>query len=429
MRVCVHGLGYIGLVTASLFANNGHEVVGFDTDRRIRERLRAGDPEVSEAELERFVERALDREFAVVDEPEPAEYHLVCVPTPYGAAAGSADLTYVEQASETVASLLRPDDVVVLESTVPPGTTETLLAPTVAASGLEPGRDVGLGYCPETVLPGNAVAELRSNDRIIGGVDRASTEAVEALYRSVPTGRLRTAPDATTAEFVKLVQNAFRDVNIAFANSLALLADDYDLPVRAAIELANTHPRVDILDPGPGVGGHCLPVDPLFLGEGSDRTELVDAARAINDSMPSHVVDLLRAELGGLDGATVAVLGVSYKGNVDDTRNSPGLAVGRALGATVGQPVPLTDGGERPTVDVRFHDPCVSEDGVAVELRSLPDALRGADAAILAAAHDEFADLDPRAVGALLDERVVVDPVDLLDREAWTDRGFRLVGV
>jgi nucleotide sugar dehydrogenase len=214
-------------------------------------------------------------------------------------------------------------------------------------------------------------------------------------------------------------------VNIAFANSLALLADEYDVPVRAAIDLANTHPRVDILDPGPGVGGHCLPVDPLFLGESVDRTALVDAARAVNDSMPGHVVDLLRAELGNLDGTAVAVLGISYKGNVDDTRNSPGLAIGRELGATVGQAVPLADGGESPRVDVRFHDPCISE--AEVDLRSLPDALRGADAAILAAAHNQFADLKPRAIGALLDERVVVDPVDLLEREAWTDQGFRFV--
>lgn len=426
MKICVHGLGYIGLATASLFANEGHEVVGYDVDGDVRRRLRRGDPNVAEASLGEYAQRALDGNLTVSDEPEAASYHVICVPTPYDPDRDGADLGAVEAAAENVSSLVRPGDTVVLESTVPPGTTTMVVAPVIGRSGLRPGDEVAVGYVPETMLPGNAVAELHSNDRIVGTLDGTSTESVRRLYESVPTGTLRTAPDATTAEFVKLVQNAYRDVNIAFANSLALIAKDYDIPVRDAIELANSHPRVDILDPGPGVGGHCLPIDPLFLGERSDETDLVDAARAINDRMPRYVVDLLESELGGLEGKSVAVLGIAYKGNVSDTRNSPGLAIGQELGVSVGRAVSLADGGWSGSgVDVRFCDPRVSES--EVELQSVVDALRGADAAVLAAGHDEFANLDPRAAGALLDERVVLDPLAVLDREAWVDNGFRFL--
>jgi len=426
MELCVHGLGYIGLATASLFVHNGHEVTGYDTDDRVRRRLERGEPEVTEAELDSYVRDALDSELTVNSHPVPAEYHLICVPTPYDRDAGRADLQYVEAAARNVRPLLRADDVVVLESTVPPGTTAGVVSPILAQSGLEPGSDIGLGYVPETMLPGNAVTELRSNDRILGGIDADSTAAIEELYGTVPTGDLRVAPDATTAEFVKLVQNAFRDVNIAYANTLALIARDYGVDVREAIRLANNHPRVDILRPGPGVGGHCLPVDPLFLGERSDETRLVDAARGVNDRMPGYVADLVAEALGTLEDKTIAILGVAYKGNVDDTRNSPGLEIARILSDPHTAALRIADGGMGAT-EVRLCDPHVTSP--MLELEPLDDALDGADAAILASAHDEFADLDPRHVGSLLDERVLVDPLDLVDSDSWEQHGFELVGI
>ncbi|MEF8973301.1 MAG: nucleotide sugar dehydrogenase [Haloarcula sp.] len=424
MRLCVHGLGYIGLATSSLFANNGHEVIGYDIDEDVRDRLERGEPDVAEAPFEAYVQRALDASFRVSSEPVPAEYHVICVPTPYDRESEEANLDYVESAARAIGSLLRPDDVVIIESTVPPGTTTTVVAPLLARAGLTPSRDIGLGYVPETILPGNTVTELRSNDRILGGLDPASTEAIGTLYETVPTGTLRAAPDATTAEFAKLVQNAFRDVNIAYANTLALVAEDYGIDVREAIDLANTHPRVDILDPGPGVGGHCLPVDPHFLGQGSDETDLVDTAREVNDHMPDHVLDLLAAELDTLRGKTVAVLGVAYKGNVSDTRNSPGLAIARELGAATSEAVSLADGGWR-EVDVRLCDPHVTDPDL--DLVPVTEALDCADAAVLTAAHDEFADLDPQMVRSLLDEQVVVDPLSVVDADAWTDQGISLV--
>lgn len=424
MTICIHGLGYIGLATGALFANNGHEVVGYDTDRALREELRRGELDVQETELAEYVERALADGLDVRDTPVSADYHLICVPTPYDHADDRADLSHVEAVSSNVASALRPADVVVLESTVPPGATRSVVGPILAESGLEPGEDIGLAYAPETILPGNTVVELRTNDRVVGGVTPGSTRAVRGLYDPVTEGTVYEAPNATTAEFVKLVQNAFRDVNIAFANEVALLANDYGIDARESIRLANNHPRVDVLDPGPGVGGHCIPVDPLFLGQASDETALVDCARRVNDRMPAHVVDRLTDELGTLADTAVAILGIAYKGNVSDTRNSPGLAIARQVEAATVEPSPVADGGWGGT-EVRLTDPHVIDH--AADLVPLTTALDGADAAVVAAAHDEFAALDPDHVGELLAQRVVVDTLDVLDAAQWTDHGFRVL--
>lgn len=425
MSVCVHGLGYIGMATASLFANNGYDVVGYDTDPKVRSQIEWGEPDVSEDELESYLQDAVDAGLTVSDEPVPASYHVICVPTPYDSTAGTADLQYVEDASQNISSLLRPNDVVVLESTVPPSTTATVVAPILAQSGLAPGEDVGLGYVPETMLPGNAIAELRSNDRILGGYDPASAVAIKNLYETVPTGTLNIAPDATTAEFVKLAQNAFRDVNIAYANALALIARDYGVGVRDAIELANCHPRVDILNPGPGVGGHCLPVDPFFLGVKSDNTDLIDTAREVNERMPQYVVDRLTEELGPLDDKAIAILGIAYKGNVDDTRNSPGLAIARAIVDADSAARPELDREE--TATLSLSDPHVSNS--PLEIEPIPDALEGANAAILATAHDEFNDLSPARVGSLVEDRVIFDPLDIVDSETWAESGFDVLHI
>lgn len=430
MTICVHGIGYIGLATAALFANNGHEVVGYDPDAEKIERLRQRDPRTEERELREYVVAALDRGFVPSDEPREADYHLICVPTPYDPTSGSADLRYVEQAGRTVAERLRPGDTVILESTVPPGTTATVLGPLLEESGLRAGEEFHLAHCPETVLPGNIVHELRHNDRIVGGVDDDSTEAARALFGPVTEGAVRRAPDATTAEFVKLVQNAYRDVNIGFANELARVARGFDIDVRDAIGLANYHPRVDILRPGPGVGGHCLPIDPLFLDDGPVKTDLIAAARRVNDGMSRFVVELLKEELGTLDGRTVAVLGVAYKGNVDDTRNSPGLRLLRELrqpSTTDPQAaITATDGGHA-VVDTRLHDPHVEDEDL--DLLSLEAALHGADAAVVATDHDEFADIDPETARDLMAGHLVVDAKAVLDDEAWADAGFRYVRV
>ena len=442
--ICVHGLGYVGLATAALFANAGHEVVGYDPSERVQRSLAERRPRVTEPELREFVCRALDGEgeghLTVGERPVAAEFHLVCVPTPYDESTGRADLQYVDSAARNVGEVLREGDVVVLESTVPPGTTEGSFRETLeSVSGLVAGTDFGLAFTPETVLPGNTVAELRSNARIVGGIDPGSREAVRALYGTAIEAERLSAPDCATAEFVKLAQNASRDVEIAFANEMARVAGDYGIDARVAIGLANHHPRVNILSPGPGVGGHCLPVDPYFLRERSDSVHLVEAARRVNDSMPDYVLELLAGALGDLDGSTVAVVGVAYKGNVDDARNSPGLAIADRLGATLpegielhGRAIPLvSDGGGHADgtvpdegISVRLTDPHVTDESLG--LVPLGDALAGADAAVIGAPHAEYADLDPAWV-ADLGPRVVVDPFGLLVPERWAEAGVDVV--
>jgi UDP-N-acetyl-D-mannosaminuronic acid dehydrogenase len=423
MKLCVHGLGYVGLATASLFANNGYEVVGFDTDPSVIETLRSGDVDLPEADLAEYVREALATNLSVSDVVVEADCHVVCVPTPYD---NGPELTYVEQAATAIGNVLQSGDTVVVESTVPPGTTTGLVAQSLETSGLDAGEEFALAYTPETILPGNTVPELRNNDRIVGGIDNHSAELVCDLYGSATAGEIHRAPDATTAEFIKLSQNAFRDVNIAYANELARIAAEYGVAVRHAIDLANTHPRVDILNPGPGVGGHCLPVDPLFLSHGSENAPLIETAREVNDEMAAHVVARLREELGPLAGRRVAILGIAYKGNVSESRNSPGLAVAHALKATELDSRQIADGGSN-AVDVRLSDPHVEEP--LLDLHPIEQALTGADAAIITAGHDEFGELDPSRVSGVLKNDVIFDAVDILDSATWREHGFAVLDV
>lgn len=435
--VCVYGLGHIGLPTAAMLAGSGHDVTGYDVDEELVARLQRGDVATTEPRLGELLERVLGDRLAVTSEPGPAEYHVVCVPTPVQAERERADLTYVTRAGATVAEHLREGDTVVLESTVPPGTTTGPLRRVLEGSGLRAGDDFGLVYSPETVLPGNAIEELRANDRYIGGVDEPSVAAATELYASFVEGQFHTTLEPTAVEFVKLIQNTFRDTNIALANEIARIAHDYGIDSRDAIELANFHPRVDIHDPGVGVGGHCLPVDPLFLGQGSDSLDLIDRARRRNDGMPAYVAGLLAEHLGWLGDERIAVLGLAYKGNVGDVRHSPGVALVRALrgdasaGRTPGrrrarEDVPVqTDGAGSAGLEVVAHDPHVEGDErLGVELLPLDDALDGADAVVVATGHDEFEALDPTAVGELTRRRFVVDAAGVLDEAAWADAGF-----
>jgi len=294
-------------------------------------------------------------------------------------------------------------------------------------SGLKAGTDFALIHCPETVLPGNIIAELRENDRIIGGVNGVSTEAAVRLYESFVKGDIHTTTNATTAEFVKLIQNTYRDTNIALANELAKLARAYGIDSREAIRLANQHPRVEIHQPGPGVGGHCLPIDPWFLGHDADQLDLIRTARRINDGMIDYMIDLLETELDTLAGATIAVLGVAYKGDVDDTRNSPGLALARQLQAPPDEAMVSADGGAPESVTVRLTDPHVDDQTLA--LQSLEEATTGADAAIIATDHTEYTELDPETMFDRMAGDVIVDTKALFKQAEWEAGGFTIVRI
>ena len=425
--VCVHGLGYIGLPTAAMLANYGHDVVGFDVNEELVAELNGGEVRIDEPGLRAFVNQALESEQLIIDDEIPSsKYHIICVPTPLVEETKQVNLSYVRQSAEGIASKLRTGDTVILESTVPPGTTVGEVQPILEGSGLDAGEDFALVHCPETVMPGNIITELKQNDRIIGGVNGVSTEAAVRLYQSFVESEIRTMVDATTAEFVKLIQNTYRDANIALANEIAKLAADYGVDSREAIQLANNHPRVNIHQPGPGVGGHCLPIDPWFLGHDSDALDLIAHARDVNDGMTNYIVDLLETELGTVGELNVAILGIAYKGNVSDTRMSPGLNLADELQERAMNDTSLEAraDGDAP-IQISLHDPHVSDQ--TLDLETFDEAVTDADAVIVTTDHDEYESLDPAVVERKMAGNVIVDTKSILDETDWRASDLELI--
>lgn len=335
-KVSVIGLGYIGLPTAAVIASRGVDVVGVDVNRNAVEIINQGKIHIVEPELDIAVHSVVNTgKLRAVLQPEPADAFLVAVPTPFKES-HEPDLSYIQAASNALAPVLKKGDLVVLESTSPVGATEqmcdwlAMARPDLRFPQLngEPG-DIFVAHCPERVLPGQVLRELVENDRIIGGMTPTCTRAAKELYRIFVRGELLET-DARTAEMTKLTENAFRDVNIAFANELSLICDSMGIDVWELIRMANHHPRVNILQPGAGVGGHCIAVDPWFIVS-SDRknSRLIHCAREVNDSKPEFVIKKVferLAELGN-DSPVVACLGLAFKPNVDDLRESPALEI------------------------------------------------------------------------------------------------------
>ena len=408
MRVCVVGLGYIGLPTAAMMALGGHEVVGYDIDPRLLKSLREGAAHVKEEPVRELVVAALRGGRLRLSDtlPSEAEAFVVCVPTP--TIDHKPDLSYVQAATRAVAPKLRLGDLVVVESTVPPGTMDRVVVPALKAAGVDP-DGVAVAHCPERVIPGAIVEELRRNDRVVGGRKPGDAERARALYASFCEGAIYVT-DNVTAELSKVVENTYRDVNIAFANELALLSEELGVDAHEVIALANKHPRVNILSPGPGVGGHCIPVDPHFLSNANPFvTELIQTSRRINERMPHIVVRRVSEFVAPHDGAVVAILGAAYKANVDDTRESPTERVEELLherGYETRVFDPVADRYARPLAD------------------SLEEAVRGCDAIVLMVGHDAFRAVDPAVIGPLCRARHLVDTRAFFAREPWNAAGF-----
>ncbi|MCS6892787.1 MAG: UDP-N-acetyl-D-mannosamine dehydrogenase [Rhodovarius sp.] len=340
-RVSVIGLGYVGLPVAALLAAAGHRVLGCDINPAVVEAVQAGRSHFQEPDLEMLLQAAVGSgRLTAALTPQPADYHLLCVPTPI-TADHRPDLSHLAAATRALAPVLTPGCCVILESTCPVGATERLAAELAALRpdlrlpvlGREEPVDVHIAHCPERVLPGRTVQELIGNERVIGGMTAACARLADQLYASFATGA-RHLTDCRTAEFVKLAENAFRDVNIAFANELSLLAERLGLDVWRAIALANRHPRVAILRPGAGVGGHCIAVDPWFLADAApDAAPLIRTARAVNDAKPRRVAAQLSALAAAAPDRPIALLGLTYKPDVDDLRESPALLIAELLAA------------------------------------------------------------------------------------------------
>ena len=426
-KICILGLGYIGLPMAGMFAANGVEVLGVDVNHKVIDTLQAGRIHIHEPGLGELVHDAIQSgRLSFADKPAEADAFIIAVPTPFkhgetGSYEGEeyklADMGAVISATEAILPCLRRGNLVVLESTSPPRTTVDLVAPILERSGLKAGLDFQLVYSPERVLPGQIMRELVENARVIGGITPASAQAGCDLYATFVKGDI-IQTDATTAEMVKLMENTYRDVNIAIANEFSRLAARFQVDVREAIRLANRHPRVKILSPGPGVGGHCISVDPWFFVEKApDLSRLILRARQVNDRQPQFVVETVKAALGSLNGRKIAALGLAYKPDVDDLRESPAVEVIHLLtkeGALVKAFEPFKPDAALPGVDA---------------VPFLNDALKDADALLLLVGHTEFLQFTPGVLKGLTPARVLIDTVDGWAGQDWSAAGFKIYGL
>jgi len=333
-RVCVVGLGYIGLPTGALLANTGYEVLGVDISPEVVEIINNGEIHIVEPELDAYVAKAVRNKKLVASlEPAPADIFILAVPTPFHDGF-VPNIDYIVAATKTISKVVKPGDMVILESTSPVGTTEGV-ARTLKLEGVDVSQ-LHIAHCPERVLPGHIMRELVENDRIVGGLTPQAGHKVAEFYRTFVTGEVLVT-DARTAEMAKLTENSFRDVNIAFANELSILCDKFGIDVWELIRLANRHPRVNILQPGTGVGGHCIAVDPWFIVHaGGENARIIRAAREINDYKTSWVVEKILSEISSFRSLrgrepSVACMGLAFKPNIDDLRESPALAVFQSL--------------------------------------------------------------------------------------------------
>lgn len=413
-HICIIGLGYIGLPTASTFATHGIKVTGVDNNPEVISALQSGKVHIYEPGLaERVSEAIREGNLSISAQPVPADAFIIAVPTPfYGDK--KADMSFVRSAAESIVPVLREGNLVVLESTSPPLTTTDIVKPILEKSGLKAGKDFLLAYSPERVLPGQILKELIENARVIGGIDQASAEAGRDLYATFVKGDILLT-DATTSEMVKLMENTYRDVNIAIANEFSRLADRFGVDVWEAIQIANRHPRVKILNPGPGVGGHCISVDPWFFVEAApDLSPLIHTARKVNDSQPEFVLKLVKRSLGEIKGKKIALLGLAFKPDVDDLRESPAIEVAHMLvkeGAVVSAFEPF-----KPDFVVK---------GVKMTT-TLAEAVKDADMIVLLVGHSQFKTLDANEVAGLTRTRLALDTVNGWQAGPWKAAGFKL---
>ena len=392
LKVVVLGLGYIGLPTAAVIARTGASVLGVDVTQSVVETINSGKVHIEEVDLDGLVSGVVARgRLRASMQIEPADVFVIAVPTPF-ADDHAPNIGYVLKAATTIATVLKPGDTIILESTSPVGTTEQVrdLLATLRPDLRVPGRvkageqaDIAIAYCPERVLPGRILVELIDNDRVIGGITPRCARKALTFYRRFVRGACVTTT-ARAAEMTKLTENAFRDVNIAFANELSLVADTMGVDVWEVIRLANRHPRVNILSPGPGVGGHCIAVDPWFLVHADPaNTPLIRTAREVNDAKTDHVIAQASAMIASLPGgAPVACLGLAFKANIDDFRESPALKVAAALTAQFGARMRIVE----PYADVL--PPALAADGAV--LIDIDEAIETCAGMVVLVDHDLF---------------------------------------
>lgn len=383
-NITIMGLGYIGLPSAALLASSGYKVNGCDINKDVVDTVNSGNIHIVEPKLDSFVKKAIDKNQLVAStEPKIADIYMICVPTPFhrDESPPSPNIELVLDAAKMISKLLKPNDIVILESTSPVGTTEKIVD-LFTAAGVDITK-INIAYCPERVLPGNIIEELIKNDRIVGGYTPSCTETVTKFYETFVQGAVFKT-DHKTAEMCKLTENSFRDVNIAFANELSILCDNLDIDVWKLISLANMHPRVDILQPGTGVGGHCIAVDPWFIvSKDNKNSNLIRTAREVNNSKTDWVIKKIKTLITIFEDSqqrkpNIACLGLSFKPNIDDLRESPARKIVEKL---------LDDGIKPMVVEPNIEKYKKSH------LTDLNKAIKNADMIFILVNHKQFSEL------------------------------------
>lgn len=407
-RISVIGLGYIGLPTAAMFASRKIEVIGVDVNRHTVDTINRGDVHIVEPDLDILVRKVVrDGYLSATTVPEPADAFLIAVPTPFKGENHNPDLGFIEAAARSIAPVLKAGNLVILESTSPVGATETMAGwlaeerPDLSfPQTTNGGSDIRIAHCPERVLPGTVMQELITNNRVIGGMTQACSEAAISLYRAFVTGECVIASGTRAAEMVKLTENSFRDVNIAFANELSLICDTMGMDVWELIHLANRHPRVNVLQPGPGVGGHCIAVDPWFIVSSAPKqARLIRTAREVNDGKPGWVIQKVREAIAKVNKPvpTVACLGLAFKPNIDDLRESPALEICKELAELDGICVLASE--------PHIFDYPSDLDRSKVRLTETQEALQAADVIVGLVSHSVFKGIDR----SLLSDKQIID--------------------
>lgn len=410
-KIVVMGLGYIGLPTASILATKGHSVIGVDVNVDVVNTINSGNIHIVEPDLDILVRAAVNSgKLRASLKPEDADTFIIAVPTPFRVTSTNAkepDISYVESATRAVAPYLRPGNLIILESTSPVGTTDRIREIVIeersdlyiSFTDADQKSPIYVAHCPERVLPGHIIRELVDNDRIIGGIDKESSEKARSLYRTFCNGDILLT-DCKTAEMAKLVENSYRDVNIAFANELSIICDQIGINVWELIKLANRHPRVNILQPGPGVGGHCIAVDPWFIvSSAPDSTKLIRSAREVNDSKPRWIIDKVIEQSRKFVSPTIGCLGLSFKANIDDVRESPALSITRELNSMGFCKVMACE----PNLESRCNE---------LILYDINTVLQQADIILILVDHEEFRNIDKTVYG----NKTIIDTRGLLQQ-------------
>lgn len=410
-KICVIGLGYIGLPTSAMFALSGHKVIGVDVSQHVVDTLNKGEVHIEEPGLDKVVKLMVNSGNIVAQtKAEAADAFIIAVPTPH-TEDNKCDLTYVVSAVEASLPYFKKGDIVIIESTIAPRTTIDVVQPLIEAEGFEIGKDIFLSHCPERVLPGKIMEELVENNRIVGGVTRECALKAAELYRSFVKGEI-IITDSKTAEMSKLMENTFRDVNIALANELVKICKDLEINALDVIQMANKHPRVNIHQPGPGVGGHCLAVDPYFIIEKApDKANIIALARKTNNSMPAFVVEQVTALTKKQANPIVSVFGITYKGNIDDMRESPAMEIIHML--------------KEKGFELKIHDPHVVTD--ELKLVNAENSVEDSDMILILADHNEFKEYNYESLSTSMRTPQILDTKNILDVKMFNDSNVKLI--